>query len=100
MFVNNGIKNPITTNLLLFSLVFLAVSIFLNLKGLKVVSNVLNGLTITKILPLVILILLLPFFINFNFSISSTELSLVPSSITLAIFGFFGFEYCCGLSHL
>jgi amino acid transporter len=72
----------------------------LNLLGLRLFSRILNTFTISKLLPLIILVALLPFIINPHFTITSTELSLVPLSLPMAIFGYFGFEYCCSMSHL
>ncbi len=99
-FIASGIENWLTLNPILFNIVFLTISFGLNLMGLKFISRILNSLTITKILPLIILILLLPFILNPSFTISSTEMMNVPFSLPLAIFGFFGFEYCCSLTHL
>lgn len=73
---------------------------FFSLLSLKIVSKFLDSLTIIKILPLVILILILPFILNPSFSISGNEFSLLPASLAMPIFGFFGFEYCVGVSHL
>lgn len=99
-FLALGFEYSFITNVAIFNLIFISIAILLNLMSFKFFSQLLNSLTITKILPLVILILLLPFILNPGFSISSTELSLVPGSLSLAIFGFFGFEYCCSMSHL
>lgn len=84
---------------LFYALAIIAVLLF-SLLSLKVVSKFLDSLTIVKILPLVILILLLPFILNSSFSISGTEISLLPASLAMPIFGYFGFEYCVGVSHL
>lgn len=89
------VSNPILFN----AVVILAVLAF-SLLSLKIVSNFLNSLTLVKIMPLVILIALLPFIFNPSFAITPTELSLLPASLALPIFGYFGFEYCVGLSHL
>ncbi len=84
---------------LFYALTIIAVFLF-SLLSLKVVSKFLDSLTIVKILPLMILILILPFIINPSFAISSPELSLLPASLAMPIFGYFGFEYCVGVSHL
>lgn len=77
------------------------ITVFLfSLLSLKIVSKFLDSLTIVKILPLVILILILPFILNPSFTISGNELSLLPASLAMPIFGYFGFEYCVGVSHL
>ena len=49
---------------------------------------------------MLILILILPFILNTSFAISGGELSLLPASLAMPIFGYFGFEYCVGVSHL
>ncbi len=90
---------PFIDNVFIFNLLFVSILVLFNMLSLKVMSNFLSFFTICKILPLVILILLIPFIINPNFSITSTELSLLPASLPLAIFGYFGFEYCCNITH-
>ena len=92
--------NFIFANSLMFNALLLTATVAFSLLSLKLVSRFLNSLTIAKMLPLVILILLLPFIFDPGFSISGTELSLLPASLVLPIFGFLGFEYCVGISHL
>jgi len=84
---------------LFYAIATIAVFLF-SLLSLKIVSKFLDSLTIVKILPLIILILILPFILNTSFSISGNELSLLPASLAMPIFGYFGFEYCVGVSHL
>ena len=92
--------NVFTANPILFNAVTIAAVIGFSLLSLKLVSNFLNSLTLVKIMPLVILIALLPFILDPSFSISGAELTLLPKSLALPIFGYFGFEYCVGISHL
>ncbi len=92
--------NAFTGNPILFNFVTVTAVIAFSLLSLKLVSNFLNSLTLVKIMPLVILILLLPFIISSSFSITGSELALLPASLTLPIFGYFGFEFCVGISHL
>jgi APA family basic amino acid/polyamine antiporter len=87
-------------NLVLFAALSLLLFITLNLMSFKYLSRLLNSLTIAKITPLIVLILLLPLVYTPSFTVSSTEFGLLPYSLPLAIFGFFGFEYCCSFSHL
>jgi len=87
-------------NALVFNVLCLVLFIGLNLMSFKLFSRILNSLTITKLLPLIILVLLLPFIINPTFTITGAEIKLLPFSLPLAMFGFFGFEYCCSLTHL
>jgi APA family basic amino acid/polyamine antiporter len=92
--------NIITSNPIIFNAITISAVLAFSLLSLKIVSNFLNSLTIVKILPLVILIALLPFILNPSFTITGNELRLLPASLTLPIFGYFGFEYCVGISHL
>ena len=92
--------NFITNNVFLFNILALSAILAFSLLSLKVVGRFLNSLTIVKILPTIILIALLPFIIDTSFTISTGELALLPASLALPIFGYFGFEYCVGVSHL
>ncbi len=85
---------PVATNALIIGVLLL-----LNLLGLNYFSKILNSLTIWKILPVVSLILLLPFIYNPSFSITQAEISALPYSLPMAMFGYFGFEYACSISH-
>lgn len=87
-----------TAHPLLFNSVIIAGLIGLNLLSLKFFSRVLNSLTISKVIPLVSLILLLPFIINPSFTVTAAEVSMIPYSMPMAIFGYLGFEYCCSIS--
>jgi amino acid transporter len=92
--------NWFLSNVMLFNIVCILVFMGINLLSFKLFSRLLNSLTITKILPPVILVALLPFILDWNFTVSTAELMAVPKGLPLAIFGFFGFEYCSSLSHL
>ena len=85
-------------NALIFNLIFVGLLMLFNMISLKAMSRFLSFFTICKTLPLIILILLIPFIINPSFTITSAELSLLPGSVPLAIFGYLGFEYCCNIS--
>ena len=89
-----------TANPVLFNIVIILALMGINFMSLKFFSQIMNSLTISKIIPLLSLIFLLPFIINPSFTITSAEVSMIPYAMPLAIFGFFGFEYCCSISHL
>lgn len=97
-----GVMQPnwFLNNVMLFNIVCVSVFVGLNLLSFKFFSRLLNSLTITKILPPVILVMLLPFILNWNFTVTVPELVALPNALPLAIFGFFGFEYCSSLAHL
>lgn len=92
--------NAITGNMIIFNAITILAVIGFSLLSYKIVSKFLDSLTIIKVMPLVILILLLPFIFDPGFSISSAELAALPASLTLPIFGYFGFEFCVSISHL
>jgi len=89
-----------TNTPVLFNAVIVAAIVGLNLLGMRFFSRILNSLTISKIIPLLTLILLLPFIFNPSFTVSSVEIGMLPYSLPMAMFGYFGFEYCCSISHL
>ncbi len=78
--------------------IIVSVLIALNLLGLRFFSTIMNALTIWKILPVVSLVALLPFIFNPSVSITSAEMSMLPYSLPMAMFGYFGFEYACSMS--
>lgn len=87
-------------NPLLFNPAIVAICTGLNLLSIRFFSRLINSLTISKLLPLITLIVLIPFIINTSFTVSAQELKLLPFSFPLTIFGYFGFEYCCSMTHL
>lgn len=89
-----------TGNLVLFNTVLFGITVGLNLLSLRVFSKILNTLTISKIIPIVVLILLIPFILNPSFTVTGSEVAMLPYALPMAIFGFFGFEYACSISHL
>lgn len=89
-----------TGNPVLFNATLALLCIGMNLLGIKLFSRILSTLTISKLIPLIVLIALIPFILNPSFTVMPAELSLVPSALPFAIFGYLGFEYCCSISHL
>ncbi len=93
-------ENWFTGNPVLFNAVVVLACVALNMLSLRMFSRILNSLTISKMIPLISLILLIPFIYNPSFTVTSTEIGLLPYALPMAIFGYFGFEYCCSISHL
>ncbi len=93
-------ENWFTSNPVVFNLLVVGICVALNMLSLRVFSQILNSLTISKMIPLITLILLIPFIYNPSFTISTSELGALPYALPMAIFGYFGFEYCCSISHL
>jgi len=92
--------NIIIDSPVLFNGICIMAYVLFNLLSFKIVSSFLNSLTIAKIVPLMALVLLLPFIIQPTFSITMHEIGFLPYSLPLAIFGFVGFEACISVSHL
>lgn len=93
-------ENWLTGNPVIFNALLAVICVVMNLLGIRLFSRILNSLTVSKLIPLAVLILMIPFIYNPSFTISSAELSLLPSALPFAIFGYLGFEYCCSISHL
>lgn len=88
----------LTENHIYFNLLAVLVFSGLNFLSLRLLSRLLNSITIAKIIPLLVLIALIPFVFDYNFTITGAEISTLPLSLSMAIFGFFGFEYCSSIS--
>lgn len=99
--LNAGLDYGIISHPVLFNVVAVSLCMAFNLLTITTFGRIINSMTISKLLPLLILIGLIPFVFHVPFTITATELSMVPLSVfPMAIFGYFGFEYCCGMSHL
>ncbi|MCK4499906.1 amino acid permease, partial [Candidatus Babeliales bacterium] len=85
----------------LFLALCLALITSLNMMRISVIGSIQKYLTITKLLPIILAIVLIPFFIKWDFTISIPEIKSLfsPGGLTMAIFGFVGFEFACSLSH-
>ncbi len=92
-------ENWLTGNPIVFNALFIASCVLLNLLNLKLLSRILNSLTIFKMIPLITLILLIPFIFKSTFTITPTEWGMLPYSLSFALFGYLGFESCCAISH-
>lgn len=85
---------------LIFNALLIGFCVVASLASMKLVSGFLNSLTIVKLLPLIILILLIPFIYNPSFTVTPAELKMLPFSLPLLMFGYFGFEYCTAFSNM
>lgn len=78
---------------------FLIICLIINNFAIKHVSKILGSLTLSKMVPLMTLIVVLPFIFKGYWG-TYKEILAVPSALPMAIFGYCGFEYCCNMSHL
>ncbi len=92
--------NWLTMHPHIFDALLIGLTTVLNLMTMKTLGRMLNALTITKIVPLIMGILVLPFvFKSSSLAINTGELTALPYALPMAIFGYFGFEYCTSISH-
>jgi amino acid transporter len=85
----------VTVNLLFVGFISL-----LSLLNIKTIGKIQNAGTIFKIIPLVLVLAIFIAYWNPNFQITLPSLGYLPSLVPLALFGFWGFEVCCTISHL
>jgi amino acid transporter len=91
----------LTESKLFFYLLMIAVMLFLTTQSVKLVSMIQSYCTLIKLVPLIALIVLFPFQYNAAFFVTSAELSHLGAAVApWALFGFLGFEACCGVTHL
>ena len=76
--------NWFTGNAFVFNVLCLVGFILFNLLSLRVLIRFLDSLTLTKILPLLILVLLLPFVISPQFSVSMAESACITIVIAIS----------------
>lgn len=93
---NFGVHVP----LILFNIIFIATVTLLSFLSLNVFSKVQNIGTILKIMPLIFIMAIFVFYLNPSFKVTSTEIAQIPAVIPYALFGYWGFECCCAISHL
>jgi amino acid transporter len=82
-----------------YNLIFVILLSFLNLLGIELISKIQDAGTILKLLPLFSIILIFAFYWNPNLVFKTSDLYNVGSTVPATMFGFFGFEACCSISH-
>jgi amino acid transporter len=87
-------------NPLVFNVLVVVLCMLISLASMQLISRFLSSLTIIKLLPLITLIILIPFVFNTSFTVTGQELSMLPLALPLLIFGYCGFESCTNMSHL
>lgn len=87
-------------NPILFNFGFLVILVLLSMVNMQTVGRIQNTGVLFKFLPLILVISIFAFYWNPSFSISTTNLFSVPLTVPIALFGYWGFEICCSISHL
>jgi amino acid transporter len=85
---------------ILFNIVLLAFLAILNTLSMSVISKIQNSITLLKMLPLFFVILIIFFYWNPQFTLDYNKLDMVKYAIPFALFGFWGFESSCNISHM
>ncbi len=85
---------------ILFNALFYGVLCALNLFYLSLIGKIQSSLTFVKLLPILIVCLIFVFYWHPQLGIPQEQtLWDLPSTLPLAVFGFWGFEMCCNISH-
>jgi APA family basic amino acid/polyamine antiporter len=84
----------------IFYLGFIIILSLLNLVSIEIISRVQSSVTLLKLTPLLLLVCIIFFYWNPHFDYSASSLSTIGGSLPFAIFGYWGFESCCSISHL
>jgi len=84
----------------LFSILFVSLMAGISLLKFSTVGKIQSMGTLFKLIPLIFVLLVFWAYINPGLSINTQNLFNVPFVVPLAIFGFWGFECCCTISHL
>lgn len=85
---------------ILFNFIFIAFLTLLSLVNIKTVGRIQNTGVFFKVLPLLFVLAVFAFYWNPSFHISTANLIATPSIIPMCVFGYWGFEVCCSISHL
>ena len=85
---------------LLFNIIFVTFITLASLLSINIFAKIQNIGTILKVMPLVFVMAIFLFYLNPDFKITTDGLSGIGSVIPMAIFGYWGFECCCAISHM
>ena len=85
---------------LIFNLMFVGILSLLNGLEVGLISRIQSIATVLKIVPMLIVILGFWFYWNSSMKFSMPNFTDIGYTIPTAIFGYWGFESCCSISHL
>lgn len=86
---------------ILFNIIFILALALLNMFNLAVVARIQSSATIFKLIPILFVLCIFAFYYNPNLQVFAPDtLSKLKITIPVALFGFWGFECCCSISHL
>ncbi len=79
---------------------FIFVLALLNLVSVQLISKIQSFVTIIKLLPMIFVIVILPFYWDSSYVFNFADVKNLGLAIPVAIFGYSGFESCSNISHL
>ncbi len=82
-----------------FFALFMMIIFLLNILSVGVIARIQDKLTIIKFSPILLAFLFFPFAIDSGFHITMPEFLSLPQTLSLGLFGFFGFEFTCNIGH-
>lgn len=85
---------------ILYNALFIGAIALLNLVSITIISRIQSLATILKLSPMLLVIVMIPFYWNSSITYSWTDFSNLGYTIPMAIFGYWGFESCCNISHM
>jgi APA family basic amino acid/polyamine antiporter len=84
---------------IIFNIIFVTAISLLNLVSVELISKIQSSVTIFKITPLFIVVAILFFYWNPSITYDLSNFIHIPAILPLAVFGYWGFESCCSISH-
>ncbi|MBD3273352.1 amino acid permease [Candidatus Dependentiae bacterium] len=87
-------------NVIVFNILFVSAFCLINMLGLFYITKIQNTVTIFKLLPIIFGVFLLFFYWNPELQLSWGNLSSLKFTLPLTLFGFWGFESSCNISHM
>lgn len=98
--VRKIILQYVTISPIVFNLLFIAIIASLSLLSMRMISYIQNIGTFFKLLPLLFVLAIFWMYWDPSLQITLPMFKALPATLPIALFGFWGFESCCTLSHL
>ncbi len=84
---------------IVFYLAFILLISLLNMVSIRLVSKIQSGITLLKLIPLLLMLGAIYFYWNPSFDYQLDRIGDLGGTVPLVLFAFFGFESCCNISH-
>ncbi|MFH1832005.1 MAG: APC family permease [bacterium] len=89
----------VRTSPILFYILFILIISLLNLINIRLVSRIQSGITLLKLMPLLLMFGVIYFYWNPSFNYETNRICDLGSTLPLALFSFLGFGSACNISH-